>query len=170
MTNMRNIYTTTLFTISVTIAGCQMYTPGGNPYFNGPNSAATWESTEEVPKTVTLIDTRTGERLFVMEIPVGEKLVIDFIEDSGDNEVFTPDLMMWELFQHNVSYGPLSNSLTVPNKWSRRLDIAIRPSSEYANPMSDRPLRVDEVNDQPDWWTPDGGKVDASDPLRGYDP
>ena len=55
------------------MVGCQMYTPGGNPFFNGPNSAATWQSTEEFPKTVTLIDTRSGERLFVMEIPVGKK-------------------------------------------------------------------------------------------------
>ncbi|MDP7005621.1 MAG: hypothetical protein QF718_05370 [Phycisphaerales bacterium] len=165
---MKNFFLFSLVTIT-SMSGCQMYTPGGNPYSNGPNSAATWESTEEVPKKVSLIDTRSGERLFVLEIPVGKKLVIDFVEGSGDNEVFTPDLMMWEVFQKNISYGPLSNSLTVPNRWSRRIDVEIRPSSEYAHPMSDRPLRVDEINDQPDWWTPDGGQIDTSDPINGYD-
>ncbi|MBC8310057.1 MAG: hypothetical protein H8E83_06060 [Planctomycetes bacterium] len=157
------------FGISVTISGCQMYVPGGNPFFNGPDSAATWQSTEESPKTVTIIDTRSGERIFVMEIPVGKKLVIDFIKDSGDNNVLTPDLMMWEVFPSGVGYGPLSNSMTVPNGWSRRIDITLRDSGEYSNPISDRPLRVDEVNDQPDWWTSEGGEFDTSDPVNGYD-
>ena len=149
--------------------GCTMYTPGGNPFFNGPESAATYQSTEEHPKTVTLIDTRSGEYLFVMEVPVGKKLVIDFIKDAGDNEVLTPDLMMWEVFPKNINYGPLSNSMTVPNGWSRRLDVTLRNASEYANPIADRPLRVDEVNDQPDWWTVEGGEMDTTDPSNGYD-
>jgi hypothetical protein len=150
--------------------GCRMYRPGGNPFFDGPSSATTWESTEEVPKTITVIDTRSGERIFVMEIPVGQKLVIDFVEDLGDNEVITPDLMSWEVFPSDVGYGPLTNALTVPNRWSRRIDVSIRPSSEYANPMTDRPLSVDEINDQPDWWTPEGGTLDIPDPVNGYDP
>ena len=147
-----------------------MYTPGGNTFFNGPDSAATYQSTEEFPKTVSIIDTRSGEQLFVMETPVGKKLVIDFIEDEGDNTVLTPDLMQWEVFSHNVYYGPLSSSMTVPNRWSRRVDVTIRESSEYANPPADRPLSVDEVNDQPDWWTAEGGEHVTSDPSNGYDP
>jgi hypothetical protein len=150
--------------------GCRMYTPGGNPFFDGPHSATTWESTEEVPKTITLIDTRSGERIFVMEIPVGRQLVIHFIEDMGDNEVLTPDLMAWDVFPAGTGYGPLTNALTIPNRWSRRIDVAIRPSSEYASPLTDRPLSVDEINDQPDWWTPEGGELEISDPVDGYDP
>jgi hypothetical protein len=159
-----------LFLMAASMAGCQMYTPGGNPFTNGPDSAATYQSTEEFPKTVTLIDTRSGERLFVVEVPVGKKLVIDFVADSGDNPVLTPDLMSWEVFSSNVAYGPLTNSMTVPNRWSRRIDLTMREPSEYANPIADRPLRVDEVNDQPDWWTAEGGEIDASDPSNGYDP
>ena len=52
MNTMHRITTMTAFTIATTMVGCQMYTPGGNPFFNGPNSAATWQSTEEFPKTV----------------------------------------------------------------------------------------------------------------------
>jgi len=152
-----------------TMASCQMYAPGGNPFFNGPDSAATWQSTEEFPKTVALIDTRSGERLFVMEVPVGKKLVVDFIKDGGDNTVLTPDLMMWEVFPSSVGYGPLSNSMTVPNGWSRRIDVTLRESSEYSNPITDRPLSIDEVNDQPDWWTSQGGEIDTTDPSNGYD-
>ena len=169
MDTMRIIKSTLLLVLSSSFAGCQMYTPGGNPFFNGPDSAATYQSSEEFPKTVTIIDTRSGEQIFVMEIPVGKKLVIDFIEDEGNNAVLTPDLMQWEVFSHDISYGPLSSSMTVPNRWSRRLDVTIRDSSEYANPPSDRPLSVDEVNDQPDWWTAEGGDLDTSDPVSGYD-
>jgi len=167
---MGQIKSTLLFLVATSAVGCQMYTPGGNPFTNGPESAATYQSTEEFPKTVTLIDTRSGERLFVMEVPVGKKLVIDFVADSGDNPVLTPDLMSWEVFSSDVAYGPLTNSMTVPNRWSRRIDLTMRESSEYANPIADRPLRVDEVNDQPDWWTAEGGEIDSSDPSNGYDP
>tara|TARA_B100000959_G_scaffold277001_1_gene332707 strand:+ start:221 stop:733 length:513 start_codon:yes stop_codon:yes gene_type:complete len=170
MDTMRIIKSAILFLFASSLSGCQMYTPGGNPFFNGPDSAATYQSTEEFPKTVVIVDTRSGERVFVMEIPVGKKLVVDFIPSSGDNPVHTPDLMTWELFPNSVSYGPLSNSLTVPNQWSRRLDVTLRDSSEYATPPNDRPLRVDEVNDRPDWWTAEGGELDTSDPVNGYDP
>jgi hypothetical protein len=167
---MLHIKSTILIVIAGFLPSCQMYTPGGNPFTNGPDSAATYQSSEEFPKTVTLIDTRSGERLFVMEVPVGKKLVIDFVTDSGDNTVLTPDLMSWEVFSNDVAYGPLSNSMTVPNRWSRRIDVTMRDSSEYANPIVDRPLRVDEVNDQPDWWTAEGGAMDNSNPSNGYDP
>ena len=167
---MKLITTISLTPLLAMIAGCQLYTPGGNAFSNGPNSASTWESSEEFPKTVTLMDTRSGELLFVMEIPVGKKLVVDFMEDGGDNDVMTPDLMTWEVFPSNVGYGPLSNALTVPNRWSRRIDVAMRTSSEYAQPSTDRPLRVDEINDQPDWWSPAGGELDTADPVSGYDP
>jgi hypothetical protein len=166
---MLTIRTLIIAAVMLFLTGCQMYKPGGNAFFNGPDSAATWLSTEEFPKTVTLIDTRSGERLFVMEIPVGKKLVIDFIEGSGDNPAITPDLMMWEVFASDVGYGPLSNSMTVPNGWSRRLDMTIRDSSEYASKTEDRALRVDEVNDQPDWWTPEGGIINIPHEINSYD-
>ena len=81
---MRNLPTILLTLPVIFISGCKMYSPGGNPFFNGPDSAATWESTEEFPKTITVIDTRSGEHLFVMEIPVGKQLVVDFETGSGN--------------------------------------------------------------------------------------
>ena len=168
MTMMRQFH---LGLMSLLLAfGCQMYVPGGNPFTDGPDSATTWESTTEVPKTVTLIDTRSGEHLFVMEIPVGQKLVIDFVTDGGDNAVITPDLMMWEVFPSSVKYGPLSNALTVPDRWSRKIIVDLRDSGEYAQPATDRPLSVDDINDQPDWWSSEGGELTGSDPIDGYDP
>ena len=150
-------------------SGCKMYSPGGNPFFNGPDSAATWESTEEFPKTITVIDTRSGEHLFVMEIPVGKQLVVDFETGSGNDPVETPDLMRWEIFDIGTGWGALNNAMTVPNRWSRRLDVAIRPASEYAPRVEDQAMRVDELGEQPDWWTPEGGEIDVYNPLDGYE-
>jgi hypothetical protein len=151
------------------ISGCKMYSPGGNAFFNGPDSAATWESTEEFPKTITLIDTRSGENIFIMEIPVGKQLVIDFETGSGNGAVETPDLMRWEVFDLGTGWGALNNAMTVPNRWSRRLDIAIRPSSEYATQNEDQAMRVDTLEDQPNWWSTEGGEIDVYDPVDGYE-
>ena len=168
---MRNlsIIASTLVLSVIAISGCKMYSPGGNAFLNSPDSAATWESTEEFPKTITLIDTRSGEKIFVMEIPVGKQLVIDFEPDGGNNAVETPDLMRWEIFDVGTGWGALNNAMTVPNRWSRRLDIVIRPSSEYAPQSEDQAMRVDTVEDQPDWWSPEGGEIDAYDPVDGYE-
>lgn len=149
--------------------GCDLYKPGGNPWFDGPTSPTTWNSTEHSPKTITIMDTRSGERVFLMEIPVGKKLVIDFEEGGGDDTVQTPDLMRWEVFNHDIGRGALNNAMTVPNATCRRIDVRMRPGTEYAQPEPDRTLRVDELQDRPDWWTPEGGEIDTYDPLTGYD-
>jgi hypothetical protein len=151
------------------VSGCRLYAPGGNAFFNSPDSAATWESTEEFPKTITLIDIRSGEQIFVLEIPVGKQLVIDFETGGGNDIVNTPDLMRWELFSVGTGWGALNNAMTVPNRWSRRLDVVIRESSEYAPQGEDQAMRVDTLEDQPDWWTPEGGAIDVYDPVDGYE-
>ncbi|MBC8203171.1 MAG: hypothetical protein H8E91_05020 [Planctomycetes bacterium] len=165
---MRNLFIIAVLS-TVTVSGCKMYSPGGNVFFNGPDSAATWESTEEFPKTITLIDTRSGENIFVMEIPVGKQLVIDFETDGGNDLVESPDLMRWEVFDVGTGWGALNNAMTVPNRWSRRLDIAIRPSSEYAIPSEPLAMQVDTAEDHPDWWSNEGGEIDVYDPVDGYE-
>ena len=51
----------------------------------------TYVSTSWSPKTVTLIDTRTGESMWSVDIPVGQQLVIDFnAETRGDNTQWLP--------------------------------------------------------------------------------
>ena len=53
---------------------------------------------------------------------------------------------------------------------SRKIIVNLRNSGEYPNPITDRPLSIDDINDQPDWWTSDGGEFTGSDPIDGYDP
>ena len=169
---MQNVPTIALSALALfmsLLSGCKMYAPGGNAFFNSPDTATTWESTEEFPKSITLLDTRSGEKLFVMEIPVGKQLVIDFETGGGNDLVETPDLMRWKVFPNGTGWGELDSAMTVPNRWSRKLVVVIRPSSEYAPQTDDQAMRIDELEDHPDWWSPEGGKIDAYDPVDGYE-
>ena len=123
--------------VTILLAGC--YNPRG-AFYAHVGQAATYWSTESLPATITIVDTRTGEPFFTVEIPVGKQLVIDFKE--------------------------LRNGITVPDSFSRRIDVSYRAAPEYADTPDD-PLRVDE--NRPDWWTPRGGPMPGNDALHIYD-
>jgi hypothetical protein len=40
--------------------------------------------------------------------------------------------------------------------------VHYRQGVEYATAPDDRELRTDEVEDRPDWWTPEGGDLPAN--------
>ena len=93
-----------------------------------------------------------------------------FYPDLGDDEVYTPDLMRWEVFDRGTGSGKLFNAMSVPNAYSRRVDMTIRPGHEYAQASPDRPLRTDEMVDRPEWWTSEGGEMPHEDAaLENYD-
>lgn len=151
--------------LAVALGGC--FSPQGAfmPYVGEP---ATYWSTEAMPATVTLVDTRTGQAFFTMEIPVGKQLTLDFVADGGDDPVLTPDLMRWEVFPRGTSFGTLRNAMSVPDSFSRRIDVDYRPAPEYEPKAADQALRVDQ--DKPDWWTPRGGRMpDANAAMTIYD-
>jgi hypothetical protein len=139
---------------ALTMAGC--YSPSGG-VVKRIGAAATYYSTESMPATVTIVDTRTEEPFFTIEIPVGKQLTLDFQEGEGDDPVLTPDLMVYEVFPLGTSIGRLRNSVTVPNVYSRRIDVDYRQAPEEAARPIDQPLRADELADRPAWWTPEGG-------------
>jgi hypothetical protein len=125
------------------LAGC--YSPSGG-LIKRRHAANTYYSTESKPATVTIVDTRTEEPFFTIEIPVGKQLTLDFQEGKGDDPDLTPDLMVYQIFDLGTSIGKLRNSVTVPNAYSRRIDVDYRPAPEEAPPSH-----------RPDWWTPEGG-------------
>ena len=67
--------------------GCHM--PHGG-WFGGTGGSQTYYSTEARPTTINLIDVRTGESLFAMDIPPGKQLTIDLDEGEGDDPVHRP--------------------------------------------------------------------------------
>jgi hypothetical protein len=150
------------------VGGC--YTPGGGimPRTGGPQ---TYRSTELMQKTITMFDTRNGHVFFgPLEIPPGKQLVIDFDKGEGDDPVHTPDLLHWEIFDHNTTTGRLHNAMSVPNGASRKIDVALNRGVKYAGDNAQyRPLRTDEVNDRPEWWTAQGGPVPQDQRTTSYD-
>jgi len=81
-------------------------------------------------KTITVIDTRTGEALWTMDVPVGRKLVIDFEEGKAGDTPDRPDLMRWELMDDSDLYGGLDNAMPVPVADCRRIDVSLRAVPE----------------------------------------
>jgi hypothetical protein len=136
------------------LAGC--YSPSGG-LIKRRGAANTYYSTQSQPATVTIVDTRTKEPFFTIEIPVGKQLTLNFEEGKGDDPALTPDLMVYQIFDLGTSIGKLRNSVTVPNSYCRRIDVDYRPAPEEVPPGPDKPLRADELADRPDWWTPEGG-------------
>jgi len=105
-----------------------------------------------------------------VDIPAGRHLTIDFVAGAGDDPVYSPDLMRYEVFDQGTTWGALRNSMTVPTASSRRIDVTIRQGPEYITAVPDRELRTDELADRPDWWTPEGGEMPEDEKgLANYD-
>lgn len=148
------------------LAGC--YTPSGGwmPYTGGPS---TYFSTQMMQKTVTLIDKRTNEVFFSLDIPADKQLVIDFDAGDGDDPVNRPDMMYYEVMPMGKETGKLHNSMPVPPAACRLVKVDVRQGVEYATSQPDRQLRTDEVQDRPDWWSPNGGPMPEDKKTTMYD-
>lgn len=136
------------------LVGC--YTPSGG-YYPRSNSTFTYISTPTNPVTVTVMDVRSSEAFFRMEVPVGKQLTFHFVSGGGDEPVYRPDHMQWELFDARTSIGALTNRLSCPPSNARRIDVAYRPSPEYSPEPAESDLRVDRPDERPEWWTEQGG-------------
>jgi hypothetical protein len=112
---------------------------GGCYYPGGPGYSAdtfTYESTSWQPWTVTVVDTRTGQTIWSVDVPVGKQLVVAFKPDRGNKDTGMPDLMQWEIFPLGTRTGTLTNSLVCPPAGSRRLDPTLRPTPELPEDMA----------------------------------
>ena len=94
--------------LTLAMTGC--YSPGGGA-FDFTGGSQTYYSTEARPTTFTLVDSRTNEILFAMEIPPGKQLTIDFDEGGGDDPVLRPDILKYQIFDIGTSHGKLRSSL-----------------------------------------------------------
>jgi hypothetical protein len=150
------------------LGGC--YSPGGG-MLGGTGGPQTYRSTETMQKTITMVDVRTEKPFFgPLEIPAGKQLTIDFATGEGDDPINTPDLLQWELLEYPTKSGRLLNAMSVPNAASRRIDVTLTHAIKYANvDAQHRPLRTDEVQDRPDWWTPEGGPLPKDERTNMYD-
>jgi hypothetical protein len=111
--------------------GCSLteMRPGGNMR---SNDRFTWQSKTYEPYTITLVDTRTGEEFWAMDVPVGQKLTVQFYENKAKQAPpETPAMMRWELIPETQKIAPLRNTMNVPPAHARRIDVSLRTIPEF---------------------------------------
>lgn len=110
------------------------------------NDKHVYLSTEWQPKSVELIDLRSGETIASWDVPVGKQLCIDFAETLNNDDPLYPSIMKWEIMKAGRTGGALRNSMPVPASTARRLDISLRAVPEYAPDVVEAP-RPDPVGE-----------------------
>ncbi len=112
-------------------------------YFEGgPMASAdrfTYVSTSWQPKTLSVIDTRTGETIWSVDVPVGKKLVMDFNPAPSseiDDDPTRPDVMLWDIIEPDQYFGALQNKMRVPGRTVRRVEMTLRPTPELPEEMA----------------------------------
>jgi len=143
--------------VTVLLSGC--YYPGGG-LFSSTGGPQTYLSTEALQKSVTMLDLRTGEVFFSIDIPPGKQLVIDFERGKGDDPVYTPDLLMYDVFDAGTKTGSLGNSMTVPPAAARRIEMNVVQAPAFRPGDDGATASPGEISSAPAWWTPEGGPID----------
>lgn len=117
-------------------ASCGPTSPYRPFYDEGGSGASidefTYVSTSQQPKTITIVDTRTQETVFAMDIPVGQQLVINFDDKSANSDKYMSGTMRWAVMPAGDRYGSKRNRLDVPPPGSRRVDMTLRDGPEVA--------------------------------------
>ncbi|MDQ7013480.1 MAG: hypothetical protein Q9O74_06235 [Planctomycetota bacterium] len=107
------------------------------PFFDEGGSGAstdafTYVSRPYEAKTVSVIDTRTQEVIFSMDIPVGQQLSVNFDDRESNKDKYLSGTMRWGLQPAGSRFGRLLNRVDVPPAHSRRIDMDIRQGPEMA--------------------------------------
>ncbi len=118
-------------------------------YEGGPLSSQdrfTYVSRPFQPWTVDLVDVRTGETIWSVDVPVGQQLVVDFqpARSGQPQDPWRPDTMLWDVMPEGRRFGALNNKLAVPSHNARRLEPKLRavpeqPSEPYASAPTPAP-------------------------------
>jgi hypothetical protein len=114
---------------SLALGGCYQwgYDPGGP---QASRDLFTYESTPDLPQTITLKEVSTDETIWSLEIPVGKQVTIRFYDNTNPRNTARPDLMRWRIFDRGTQYGELDSSIPVPPSINRRVDVSLRKQSE----------------------------------------
>lgn len=104
------------------LSGCSTY-----------NETFKFDSDTMSPKTVSLIDTASGETVWTIDIPVGQKLIIKFDKRPSVAEEDGFDIMSWTLSKAATDPKGRANTVRVPPPSHRRLDWVLRTAGEIRN-------------------------------------
>lgn len=151
--------------LAFTSAGCYTVTP---QLWSSSVGTFTYQSTSSEPITIAVVDTRSSEEIFRMDIPVGQRFAMHFDESGGDDPVLRPSKMSWSLLEGGTTMGSLSNTLSVPPASARRIDYSLRPAPEFPPEPPQAPMRAGESASNPEWATPRGGPAPAHNSENLY--
>lgn len=131
---------------TLAVGGCG-YRSGGQGW---KGSSETWRSTEFLPATLTLVDTRSGEELWTQDIPVGYQMVTTFISGGGTDKVERPDRLEYQILLNGTPFGRLRSAIAVPPANCRRWELSYRDTPEYA----EGGIRNGHLGISPPLWEP----------------
>jgi hypothetical protein len=89
------------------------------------------------PKTIVLIDTRTGEEMWRYDLGVGNSMKLSFHKGDEDN-IIMPDEMRWEVKSGQTDDVITKGEMPCPPEGVRRIDMELRPAPEYPKPDAPR--------------------------------
>ncbi|MFG0257481.1 MAG: hypothetical protein ACF8GE_06235 [Phycisphaerales bacterium JB043] len=126
--------TLSLITLGATVSltGClkaRGFLPESNWYLSS-RDLSSYISTSWMPQTVTIVDSRTGEAIWSVDVPVGRQVTIDFNTGGGTDEYY-PDTMRWGFFAAGTGKGPLPYRMAVPPASARVIEPTLRPAPEW---------------------------------------
>ncbi|MFO0861323.1 MAG: hypothetical protein U0570_12270 [Phycisphaerales bacterium] len=148
------------------LAGCNVYRPGGSMR---SNDTFTFISNEFYPVTVTIVDVRSNEPIWTADVPVGKQLTFRFHEAQYPDNPANPDAMRWQFFDRPTRGGELNSVMAVPDKYSRRMDVSIRKTPEYATGSDPRIEHANATGGKPVMVTP-GTPAPAPSPTPAASP
>lgn len=114
--------------------GC--YYPGGSM---ASKDQFTYASTTWQPVTISVVDTRLGETIWSMDVPVNKNLALRFMPASDADlkaDPTRPDVMSWAIMEPNQHSPNFQNNVRVPGSTSRRVDYKLRPVPELPPEMA----------------------------------
>jgi len=159
--------TVLLLLLTITLGGCVFWLQPGSQGYD--HSKHVWTSTDTLPKTVRLVDTRSDEVLWEIDIPADHWLVTRIKPGrakGGDPQY--PDLMKFRIVEANRIWAHLPNKVDVPPEGARRWESIIREEAAAEPDPSewslDEPLEPLEPIDE-DWPAENGGGLDEPDGM-----
>jgi hypothetical protein len=118
------------------LPGCWIggYTPGGQM---ASRDIYTYQSTADNLKTVTLVNTTTGQTVWQVDVPVERVVVMRFYDNDETSSTPKGSLMRWEFmtpFDASLG-GDLNNVIPCPGRDSRQVVVTLRqPEKAPASP------------------------------------
>ncbi len=129
-TNARRVLTVSVgaaLMLATSFLGACAFKPGGS---GSSNDTFTYQSFAHAPQTISVVDTRTGQPVWTGEVPVGQQLVVRFVDRTGESESENNALMRWAYMPINSQQVSLPNTVTVPPASARRIDMELREGPE----------------------------------------